>query len=415
MQHMKILHVIPDFPFPPDNGARADVWSRIVAMKSLGYSVDVLVIAQKRTPSPEEISEVRHLVDSLHFIEPKPRYKCIVRRIPTYIARNASLTQHRLTKEYDLTLMEAEHTFAITQNPTLQTKRTVVRVHNDEIAWLREAMKLEENTARKQLLRLELVRLKPFIRTVHERVDQLWFISEFEWQAFVTDRPDLKHKTAWLPPSLQISQAHRRVDPENKRVLFVGNLYTSLNRDALRWYLEHVHSLLLNTPGYELVIAGSTHDREVGRRFAEQLKRNERCTVHMDIPDPTELYEKCSVFINPMRAGAGVKMKSIHAIERRIPVVSTAVGNEGTGFLSGEHLKIADTAEHFAAAIKELVNDSSLRKVQAERAYEHLLTRYDAAKNIRQLTDGVDVLPHKPNPLAGDQSLGDTGRCLSTS
>ena len=409
---MKILHVIPDFPFPPDNGARADVWSRLVAMKSLGYSVDVLVIAQKRAPSPTQIEEVRKLVDSVHLIEPKPRYKCILSRMPTYIARSASLTEHRLTREYDLTLMEAEHTFAITQNPTLRTKRTVVRVHNDEIAWLREAMKLEENAARKQLLRLELFRLKPFIRQVHERVDQLWFISEWEWHQFVTNRPELKHKTAWLPPSLQINQDYRRVDPGNQRVLFVGNLYTSLNRDALRWYLEHVHSQLLNVPGYELVIAGSTHGREVGRRFAEQLKGYARCTVHMDIPDPTELYDECAVFVNPMRAGAGVKMKSIHAIERRIPVVSTSVGNEGTGFLSGQHLKIADSAEQFAAAIRELLNDRSLREMLTERAYEHLLTRYDAAKNISQLTHGVDVLPQDAHR---DQGLGDTGRCLSAS
>ena len=388
---MKILHVIPDFPFPPDNGARADVWSRIVAMKSLGYSVDVLVVAQKRTPSAEEISQVRHVVDSLHFIEPKPRYKCIVTRMPTYIARSASLTEHRLTKEYDLTLMEAEHTFAITQNPTLRTKRTVVRVHNDEIAWLREAMKLEENRARKQLLRLELMRLKPFIRAVHERVDQLWFISEFEWQGFVTDRPDLKHKTAWLPPSLQIRQGQRRVDPGNKRVLFVGNLYTSLNRDALRWYLENVHPRLLNIPNYEFVVVGSTQSLEAGRRFGEQLKRYDRCAVHMDMPDPSSLYDKCTVFVNPMRAGAGVKMKGVHAIEHRIPVVSTSIGNEGTGFNGGEHLEIADTAEQFAAAITNLLNDGSLREMQAERAYHHLLAHYDSAKNISQLTDGVGV------------------------
>ncbi|UWZ83719.1 glycosyltransferase family 4 protein [Occallatibacter riparius] len=412
---MKILHVIPDFPFPPDNGARADVWSRLVAMKSLGYSVDVLVMAQKRTPSPEQISAVRDVVDSLHFIEPKPRYKCIVTRLPTYIARSASLIEHRLTSEYDVTLMEAEHTFAITQNPTLRTKRTVVRVHNDEIAWLREAMKLEESTLRKQILRLELARLKPFVRHVHQRVDQLWFISEFEWQAFATSHPDLKHKTAWLPPSLQISQTHRRIDPDNKRVLFVGNLYTSLNRDALRWYLEHVHPVLLNIPGYEFIIAGSTHGREVASRFADHLKSFERCVVHMDMPDPTELYDDCTIFVNPMQAGAGVKMKSIHAIERRIPVVSTSVGNEGTGFQSGEHLKIADTAEEFTSAIRKLLNDRSLREVQAERAYDHLLTRYDAAKNISQLADGLELLQHDANSLPGGQTLGDRGRCLSAS
>jgi glycosyltransferase involved in cell wall biosynthesis len=207
----------------------------------------------------------------------------------------------------------------------------------------------------------------------------------------VAKRPEIAHKAVWLPPSLQTGPPRRRIDPDNKRVLFVGNLYTSLNRDALRWYLENVHSLLLNIPNYEFVVAGSTHGLEAGRRFAEQLKRYDRCTIYMDMPDPTSLYDKCTVFVNPMRAGAGVKLKSIHAIERRIPVVSTSIGNEGTGFNGGEHLEIADTAEEFVGAITNLLNDRSLREMQAERAYDHLLTHYDSAKNISQLTGGLGV------------------------
>lgn len=384
---MNVLHVMPDFPLPADNGARADVWSRIVAMKSLGYSIDVLVLGQKIRPSPTYVTSVRRVVDSLHFVERRPLRKCLLTRQPTYISRNATLSDHPLTRDYDVTIMEAEDTIAITDNPTLCTGLRVLRVHNDEIRYLREFLKAEENFARRQFLRLELMRLKPFVQVAHERVDQLWFISDNEWQRFVAMHPNAAHKAAWLPPSIEIRKTPSREAAQNKRVLFVGNIYTSLNRDALRWYMRHVHPALERDADYELVVAGSTQSREAAKVFADELRRQPRCTVYVDIADPTALYDSCAVFVNPMRAGAGVKMKSIHAIERCIPVVSTSIGNEGTGFQNAEHVKIADSAEEFIVAITELLNDRCLRAAQAERAYHHLIARYDAVANISKLMD----------------------------
>jgi polysaccharide biosynthesis protein PslH len=148
-----------------------------------------------------------------------------------------------------------------------------------------------------------------------------------------------------------------------------------------------VHPVLKQVPGYELVVAGSTRNQIPGRVFAEELKSQTRCTIHVDIEDPTPLYDECAVFVNPMRAGAGVKLKSIHAIERGIPIVSTSVGNDGTGFHDAEHLKIADTADDFIESLTELLNDREMRIRLAERAHRRLMERYDAAGNIASLMD----------------------------
>jgi glycosyltransferase involved in cell wall biosynthesis len=41
-------------------------------------------------------------------------------------------------------------------------------------------------------------------------------------------------------------------------------------------------------------------------------------------------------------------------------VVSTTLGAEGLGARDGEHLLLADDAEHFAAAVLRLLNDGAL-------------------------------------------------------
>ena len=382
---MKILHVMPDLPCPPDNGARADVWARLVAMNRLGYRVHALVMAGKMAPEDRHVDEMRTLVSSLKFVERRPLRECLASITPTYISRNFGLKEVPLTESYDLTLMEAEDAIPVCDNPSLNTKLRVLRVHNDEISYMWEFAKAEERFLRKQFIRLEALRMVPFSRSAHRRVDSLWFISQSECQRFIANHPAAAARAAWLPPSIVFGDKPKRSAAYCKRVLFVGNFYTSLNRDGLRWYLRQVHPLLEQDPDYELVVAGSTQGRSAAHRFAEEIKQERRCTVHVNLEDTTSLYENCAVFINPMRAGAGVKVKSVHAIERGIPVVSTSAGNEGSGFANKEHVRLADTPTEFASAIANLLNNYGLREQMAVQAYDHLTKHYNCEANIRGL------------------------------
>ena len=399
---MKILHVMPDLPCPPDNGARADIWARLQAMKGLGYSVHALVMTQKIPPKERHVAEMRSLVSSLQFVERRPLRACLATLTPTYISRNSGLCELLLTEQYDLTLMEAEDSLPICDNPSLKTALRVLRVHNDEIAYMWEFAKAEENFLKRQFVRLEALRMIPYARSAHRRVDSLWFISQAECQRFTAVHPGAAAKAAWLPASIVLGAQPERVTTNSKRVLFVGNFYTSLNREGLRWYLGQVHPLLLRDPDYELVVAGSTQGRYAAESFAEELKREVRCTVHVDIEDTKLLYQNCSVFINPMRAGAGVKLKSVHAIERGIPVVSTSVGNEGSGFDDKEHVRIADTPAEFASVVTALLDDPYAREQMARRAQEQLKRIYSCEANIRRLI--TNLLSRSPQCLADQEA-----------
>lgn len=377
--------MMPDLPYPPDNGARADIWDRLRAMNRLGYIVHALVMAQKVPPKERYINEMRSLVSSLQFVERRPLGMSLATITPTYIQRNSPLAEVPLRDQYDLTLMEEENTLPICDNPSLQTALRVLRVHNDALAYMWQYAKAEENLVRKLFICLDALRMIPYSKSVHRRVDSLWFISQSECQRFTASHPGAAAKAAWLPPCITLREKPQRTNAHCKRVLFVGNFYTSLNRQGLRWYLNHIHPLVTRDPGYELVIAGSTQGRPAAHLFAEELKQETRCTVHVDLEDTQPLYQDSAVFINPMRSGAGVKLKSVHAIERGIPVVSTSVGNEGSGFEDKVHLRIADTPVEFASALTNLLNDSGDREHLALRAREQLIRLYGCEANIRRL------------------------------
>lgn len=305
--------------------------------------------------------------------------------MPTAAARNVGLAEMQLSGQYDLAVAEGDDTLPVFHNPSLQTKLRALRVHNDESRYLWAFAQTEESFLRRQLCRVDALRFRRFSRHAYRRLDSLWFISQSEQRTFVAGEPAGGRKAVWLPPSIVFAEGAGGHTAQSRRVLFVASLYIALNREALRWYLKEVHGRLWGYPGYELIVAGSTNDRECARLFAEEVRRQSRCTVHLDVADLEPLYGECAVFVNPMQRGAGVKLKNIHAIERRIPVVTTTVGNEGSGFKDKEHVRVADTAEDFVAAITELWNSCADARQIAAQAYSYLQAHYNTEANVRRL------------------------------
>jgi glycosyltransferase involved in cell wall biosynthesis len=381
---MKILHVMSEFPYPPTHGMRADILDRIRALVRLGCNIDVVAMRQKQIPEEQHVAAVRQLVNSLQFVERRPLRKCLATVIPTAVARNKALEEVPLCKPYDLVLAEDEDTIPIFGNPSLETRVRVLRVHDHKSSSMRAAARAEERFLRKQFCRLEALRFGPYSRSAYSRVDSLWFISQSECRKFMATQPSEAAKAEWLPPSVTFGDAPKRATL-SKRVLFVGNFHISLNREALKWYLQGVHPLLTQDPEYELVVAGSTRGLASELEFPEALKREPRCRVYLNTGDLTSLYDQAAVFINPMQHGTGVKVKNIHAIERRVPVVTTSVGNDGSGFLDRQHVRVADRPRAFVDAIRELLNHPASGERMAARAHSYLTVRYDCVANVQRL------------------------------
>lgn len=363
-------------------------------MSRLGYTIHALVMAPKLMPDEKYVGEMRALVSHLQVIGRQSLRNSLATIAPTGVSRNSTLAGVPVSDQYDLTLVEGEAAFSIYDNPRLRTKLRVLRVHNNEGRYVWELAKVEENPLRRYFQRLEALRYVKFSQSAYRRVDSLWFISRNERDSFVAKHPAAAAKAIWLPPSIIVNEMPKHRRPTSRRVLFVGSLHLPLNREALRWYLKEVHVRLAQDPDYEFVIAGSTQGRSYAQCFAEQIKLERRCSVHLDINDLTPFYDDCAVFVNPMRGGAGVKLKSIHAIQRGIPVVTTSVGNEGNGFVGLDHVMIADTGPEFATAIRLLLDDRGLREGLAARAYRHLITHYNSEANIHKLC--TDLVSEKP-------------------
>jgi glycosyltransferase involved in cell wall biosynthesis len=396
---LRVLHVMKELPYPPNDGFRADMWDRVRTMSRLGYSIHALVMAPKEPVEQHRLTVLRSLVERLDFVERSPMRRSLATFVPTLVSRNNTLATLPLSAQYDITLAETEHVLPIFSNPQLRTKLRVLRVHNSEAKYMWELAQTEERFGWKLFFSLEALRFLPFVKSAHRSVDSVWFISQSECQNFMRDGALADATASWLPPSLTLGPIPERPAVRSKRVLFVGGLKNPLNREGIRWYLKEVHPRLTADPDYELIIAGNAEGSSSAYLLARQAMREEGCTVHLNVADLDPLYDSCALIINPMRRGSGVKVKTIHAIQRRIPLVTTSVGVEGTGFADKEHVRVADEPEAFAAAVKDLLNHPELAEKMSTSAYGYLIRHYDSDKNIETLLQSL-LAPSAARELA---------------
>ena len=173
---------------------------------------------------------------------------------------------------------------------------------------------------------------------------------------------------------------------DRRDVCFLGGYRHPPNEDAAIHFAAEVLPLLRSDlPALRFVAAGANPSDRVQALAGDQVE------VTGQVPDLAELFDRCRVFVCPLRVGAGAKGKIASALAHGIPVVSTSVGIEGVGLVDGEHVLVADTPAEMAAAVLRLYCDPDLweRLSQAGQAF----IRYQASLEMgrRRLDQAVET------------------------
>lgn len=151
-----------------------------------------------------------------------------------------------------------------------------------------------------------------------------------------------------VPPPVMGGTA-RHVSPVGAGVLVVSYLARAENDDAARWLLTEIWPRVhARVPGATLTLAGAGASEEV--RDLAAGDGSVRLPGFVD--DLDEMYAAATVALVPLRQGAGVKFKTIEALLRGVPVVSTAVGAEG---IEGDDL-FAGVGDDVGAMVEALVD-----------------------------------------------------------
>jgi len=136
------------------------------------------------------------------------------------------------------------------------------------------------------------------------------------------------------------------------------------NIEALRWFLDRVWGRLSAYLPLRLQVYGN---------ICEAFQGCSPAGVQWNgfVADLEAVYRECDLIINPVRCGAGLKIKNVEALAHGLPLVTTNHGAAGMEDGAGSCFLVADTPGEFEAAIALLVEDDPLRQRLAEEAFDY--------------------------------------------
>jgi polysaccharide biosynthesis protein PslH len=373
----KILVVSSDFPYPANHGGRVDIWERIKMLKELNYEV-YLISTINSEPNEEDIKEVKKYVKEISLSRRNVNLNNLFSIIPFQMKSREGLKYiNDISGTFDYILLEGEYVFPVLKNKNIEGKKIILRVHNDELIYLKSLFNSTKRILKKVYYFTEYSKFKIVKTNITKYIDNYLFISNDEHNNFKLTNS--RANTIFLPPEVNENELKSRT-LDSSKVLFIGSLFMENNKEAIKWYIEKVHSKVSNLD-YELLIAGNSRGEDISWLTA-LIEKYKNIKIYDSPSDLEFLYEQCSIFINPMQNGAGVKLKTIEAIKNGLPVVSTSVGIEGTGLIDPETVYITDYPEEYARKIDDLLQNDDLRVKLVRNSQDFLKKNYNSKERL---------------------------------
>jgi len=85
---------------------------------------------------------------------------------------------------------------------------------------------------------------------------------------------------------------------------------------------------------------------------------------------------QASVFVSPLRMGAGIKNKILEALAMGLPVVATSISVDGIAVQDGHSALIADTDDALAQAVIRVLSDADLQARLSDNGRALINARY---------------------------------------
>ena len=371
---MKILVVLPRFPYPLEKGDKLRAYHQIV---ELSRRHDIYLFAVSHTKvTPDQIQALRPYCRDIRTATPS-RWVSVKNILRNYFSTKSlqlgywdSEKARRICRDFARSVQPD-----VIYNQMVRTIPLVARLPFPKVMDFQDALSMNTERRMEQsrglahyLLHFEFKMLRSTEYNSFKIFDALTIIS-------AADRDAIPHRQGgdirivrngvdfdyFSPQAL----CHPGTLPPAKDIdiVFCGNMQYKPNVDAATFLVNEIMPLVWQRhPEATVVLAGATPKKAV-RRLA-----GPRVTVTGSVPDIRPYYSRARIFVAPMRIGSGLQNKLLEAMSMGTPCITTSLANLALGALHGQHLLIGDTAPQLADAILSLLDDQALRQRLADQA-----------------------------------------------
>lgn len=378
------------FPYPPTRGGTHNRTFNLLKPLSQNHSVTLITLRSPEVKD-EEVEGLRQWVDELVMF-PRPTKtgggigKKIQRTLEFLQKGTPPNVRYLYLPEIQQWVdraVEAKQFDAITCEHSVneiyarpQWKKqltTVVDIHSSVYRTCKN--QLETGTSDNALRdRFYLPLLHRYERNYCQKFSKVAVTTDEDWQQVKAF--DSNSDVTVVPNGVDLEEfTYRTGDPGGYHLVFLGGMDYFVNIDAACTLgREILPRLQEKYPETTLTLVGSKPAPEV-RALAERPG----ITVTGRVPSMTDYLHQATVFAAPLRAGFGMKIKTLEAMAAGAPVVGSDRTLEGLK-VDGEGVILqalrANTIDEFVEAISRLFENPELRAQLSKNARSHVENEY---------------------------------------
>ncbi len=207
-------------------------------------------------------------------------------------------------------------------------------------------------------------------REISARVDANVYASDIDAASYKRFFRESRVET--IPNGVDAEHFHPDASKARaERIAFEGNMSFGPNIDAALTLSEEILPRLWKThPGLCLELIGRDPAAVVRALACERVQ------VSGTLPDVREHLWRASVFVCPMRLGAGIKNKILQAWAMGLPIVASSQAMGGLDAREGDNVLMRDEPAEFAAAVSRLLTTPALARQLSANGRKIALEKY---------------------------------------
>ncbi len=370
---MKILFLSQLVPYPVDAGPKVRSYHVLQYLTSVGHEV-TLVAFTRESDCEEALLHLRDICAAVYTVPMiRSRIKdfgylswSVLSGTPFLIMRDGVAQMFQLVKmlmrEQRFEAVHADQLwmaqYALAADACLNedgsSLKLVLDQHNAVYLIPERLAAATSNPLKRMVLAREARSLYQYEVETCARFDDVVWVTDEDRKALSGNEQDL---IGDLTIPICVDTEEKAVisrGPEAKRVTFLGGLHWPPNAEGILWFAREVWSRVhAEMPEAVLTVIGKAPPGSLHAQDAPVP--NLEVTGYVD--DVTEYLAETAVFIVPLHAGGGMRVKIIDAWSWGLPIVSTSIGAEGVLYEDGKNLLIGDTPEAFAQAVLSMLRD----------------------------------------------------------
>ncbi len=403
---MKILWISPKLPFPLDSGDKIRQYS-LIKQLSENHSIYLLSFLEK----PEDvryIPEIKKFCTAVETVVLPSRFPFFKRVLTAgssmmpFVARKylCDEMQRRIMKlmsEVTFDVVQIEHVYMGSYFEGAHGCRgagKLLTMHNIESLLYKRQADVERSIAWKAYWYFEYLKLARYERRILSMCDAILAMSEIDKALLCAKHPGIR--SFIVPNTVDVSGYEISEDEvEPHLLMFSGSMNYPPNQDAVLFFCRDIFPRIKRRiPEAKFYVVG----KRPPNSFVS-LENSNDVVITGYVDDVKPYLRKTSVFVVPLRAGGGTRLKILEAMAMGKPVVSTGIGAEGLKVNPGGNILIADEPEDFASKVARLLKDSSLREKIGGNGRKLVEQRYNSKIAAR-------TLEHAYNEIANLKKSG---------